>query len=86
MAKILESIDSVDLSNACETDIDPGECGGKFMRYGFDRQTNECRRFQYSGCGGNFNNFASLTECKKKCLKKDAIIKESALRNFFGFC
>lgn len=67
---MLENVDSV---NTCELDIDPGECGEKLIRYGFDHQSNECRRFQFGGCGGNNNNFASLTECKTKCLKKGAL-------------
>jgi hypothetical protein len=38
------------------------------MRYAFDKSTGECRQFQYGGCGGNGNNFASLSDCRKKCL------------------
>ena len=26
-----------------------------------------CYHFQYSGCGGNKNNFASENECKQMC-------------------
>ncbi|KAI1722806.1 kunitz/Bovine pancreatic trypsin inhibitor domain-containing protein [Ditylenchus destructor] len=56
--------------NVCEVDIDVGDCTGSFMRYAFDRNSGECRQFQYGGCGGNGNNFASLSECKRKCGKQ----------------
>jgi len=46
-----EELTTVDTSNdeksACDVDIDPGSCGGIFMRYGFDRRTAQCRQFQY---------------------------------------
>uniref|UniRef100_A0A914HT32 Uncharacterized protein n=1 Tax=Globodera rostochiensis TaxID=31243 RepID=A0A914HT32_GLORO len=54
-------------SDVCESDVDEGQCGGEFMRYTFDRHTGECRQFQYGGCGGNGNNFASLVDCKRRC-------------------
>nr|CAD2194969.1 unnamed protein product [Meloidogyne enterolobii] len=67
-----EELTTVDTPNdeksACDVDIDPGSCGGIFMRYGFDRRTAQCRQFQYGGCEGNGNNFASLLECRSKCL------------------
>lgn len=50
--------------------MDAGGCTGIFMRYAYDRHTGECKQFPYSGCGGNGNNFASLRDCKKRCLKQ----------------
>ena len=95
-----------DIENACESEIEPGDCTGGnlpfrfyqhfhfflrkfyfhkkitkvliklinlvFMRYGFDIHTGECRQFQYGGCGGNGNNFGSMSECKRKCLNKSS--------------
>uniref|UniRef100_A0A1I8BS33 Kunitz/Bovine pancreatic trypsin inhibitor domain protein n=1 Tax=Meloidogyne hapla TaxID=6305 RepID=A0A1I8BS33_MELHA len=54
--------------SVCDVDIDPGNCGGIFMRYGFDRRTAQCRQFQYGGCEGNGNNFPSLLDCRRRCL------------------
>nr|CAD2164986.1 unnamed protein product [Meloidogyne enterolobii] len=69
-----EELTTVDTSNdeksACDVDIDPGSCGGIFMRYGFDRRTAQCRQFQYGGCEGNGNNFASLLDCRRRCLEE----------------
>ena len=38
------------------------------MRYAFDKTRGDCRQFQYGGCGGNGNNFATANECRKKCV------------------
>uniref|UniRef100_A0A915E6B1 Papilin n=1 Tax=Ditylenchus dipsaci TaxID=166011 RepID=A0A915E6B1_9BILA len=65
-----KKVEVVDLDNVCEADIDIGDCTASFMRYAFDKSTGECRQFQYGGCGGNGNNFPSLADCKKKCLKQ----------------
>uniref|UniRef100_A0A0K0DB35 BPTI/Kunitz inhibitor domain-containing protein n=1 Tax=Angiostrongylus cantonensis TaxID=6313 RepID=A0A0K0DB35_ANGCA len=37
-------------------------------RYYYDRDTDTCRLFYYSGCKGNNNNFGSLVECQKLCV------------------
>uniref|UniRef100_A0A0M3I4J3 Kunitz/Bovine pancreatic trypsin inhibitor domain protein n=1 Tax=Ascaris lumbricoides TaxID=6252 RepID=A0A0M3I4J3_ASCLU len=33
----------------------------------FDMRTGVCQPFQYAGCGGNGNRFATSTECRKQC-------------------
>ncbi|CAD5225297.1 unnamed protein product [Bursaphelenchus okinawaensis] len=57
----------VDLENVCDHDIDAGNCGNSFVRFAFDKEANDCRQFNYGGCGGNGNNFANMKECRKKC-------------------
>uniref|UniRef100_A0A1I7V9B8 Kunitz/Bovine pancreatic trypsin inhibitor domain protein n=1 Tax=Loa loa TaxID=7209 RepID=A0A1I7V9B8_LOALO len=37
-------------------------------RYYFDIKTGACRSFNYSGCGGNDNNFLTLDQCHGFCL------------------
>ncbi|VDM84683.1 unnamed protein product, partial [Strongylus vulgaris] len=54
----------------CEHDIEVGECSGVFVRFGYDRASNDCRQFTYGGCGGNGNNFANIQECRNVCVKK----------------
>lgn len=49
--------------------MDAGDCSGKFDRFGFDIDTNECHQFKYGGCGGNGNNFATISECRSACVK-----------------
>ncbi|KHJ85554.1 Kunitz/Bovine pancreatic trypsin inhibitor domain protein, partial [Oesophagostomum dentatum] len=56
--------------NLCEHDIEVGECSGVFVRFGYDRASNDCRQFTYGGCGGNGNNFATIAECRNVCVKK----------------
>uniref|UniRef100_A0A915CB21 BPTI/Kunitz inhibitor domain-containing protein n=4 Tax=Parascaris univalens TaxID=6257 RepID=A0A915CB21_PARUN len=43
-------------------------CGsGSSYRYYYNSQTQECESFQYSGCDGNSNNFATREECESYC-------------------
>lgn len=39
-------------------------------RFYFNSFTQECRPFNYTGCGGNENNFLSKDECLNRCLRK----------------
>ncbi|MCP9264684.1 hypothetical protein DINM_022825 [Dirofilaria immitis] len=51
----------------CLLSIDRGACNGHQTRYAFDRQQNQCVSFEYTGCGGNLNNFHSLADCISTC-------------------
>ncbi|CAJ0957152.1 unnamed protein product, partial [Mesorhabditis belari] len=53
----------------CLLSIDRGACANRVSRYAFDRQTNQCIAFEYTGCGGNLNNFASYEDCESTCAK-----------------
>ncbi len=44
-----------------------GTCFESIQRYYFDRTKGECTPLDYSGCGGNQNNFESLNTCIKFC-------------------
>jgi hypothetical protein len=48
-----------------------GPCKKNIKRYHYDAALNRCHAFQYSGCGGNENNFLFLVNCNKACVKKD---------------
>ena len=37
-------------------------------RYHFDGSSMRCLPFQFSGCGGNSNNFLTLRSCNEACL------------------
>ncbi len=44
-----------------------GCTGNSSVRWYFDVKKEECLEFNYSGCGGNQNNFESLEACKDRC-------------------
>ncbi|CAB3399020.1 unnamed protein product [Caenorhabditis bovis] len=62
-----------DFNQICSNDVDAGECNGVFERFAFDSDTGDCRPFTYGGCGGNGNNFASMNECRQRCVKSSDV-------------
>ncbi|XP_013161934.1 PREDICTED: kunitz-type serine protease inhibitor A-like [Papilio xuthus] len=52
----------------CSVLFDYGTCFGHYFRWGWDKLTKTCKRYLYSGCGGNQNNFQTRDECFKTCL------------------
>uniref|UniRef100_A0A7E4W475 Kunitz/Bovine pancreatic trypsin inhibitor domain protein n=1 Tax=Panagrellus redivivus TaxID=6233 RepID=A0A7E4W475_PANRE len=57
---------------ACFKGIDKGKCqnkqpGCKSTRWAYSAGSKKCSKFEYAGCGGNENNFASEHECEKLC-------------------
>ncbi|KAF9804783.1 hypothetical protein SFRURICE_007686 [Spodoptera frugiperda] len=52
----------------CNLAFDYGHCFGQYNRWGWDPLYKGCRRRLYSGCGGNQNNFETLSECMATCL------------------
>jgi len=51
----------------CSLPEDIGECDNKITRFRWDSRLRECVRFEWSGCGGNSNNFISIDKCKNRC-------------------
>jgi hypothetical protein len=51
----------------CGLPPDAGPCGGSLRRWFYDSPRGVCRRFAYSGCGGNANNFATAAACAAAC-------------------
>ncbi|CAH2089824.1 unnamed protein product [Euphydryas editha] len=45
-----------------------GDCDNNLFRWGFNPTHNECQLFEYSGCGGNQNNFRDKESCKAACV------------------
>ncbi|CAG4929651.1 unnamed protein product [Parnassius apollo] len=52
----------------CSLSFDYGTCFGSFDRWGWDKLTKNCKRYLYSGCGGNQNNFLNRADCLNTCL------------------
>ncbi|GFU13365.1 papilin [Nephila pilipes] len=54
-------------SDVCDLPRKRGRCFGNLIRYYFDKKTNQCKEFSYSGCAGNENNFETLAKCENTC-------------------
>ncbi|KAF8763266.1 Kunitz-type U19-barytoxin-Tl1a like protein [Argiope bruennichi] len=54
-------------SDKCSQPAETGLCRGFFPRYYFDKETGQCKKFVYGGCGGNENNFKTEEECENAC-------------------
>lgn len=46
---------------------DRGPCKSNYKMFAYDSYDQECKEFQYSGCGGNPNRFSSYEECTRVC-------------------
>ena len=47
--------------------IETGTCRASLERWYFNAQTGNCEAFEYGGCDGNRNNFASKEKCEDFC-------------------
>ncbi|XP_058455705.1 papilin isoform X3 [Malaya genurostris] len=55
---------------SCTLPMDAGRCDGKLARWHFNRDSNKCMPFYYTGCGGNENQHDSLDQCEERCPPK----------------
>lgn len=54
----------------CKVQQDPGHCTNftfPVIRYAYNSMWRFCSEFEYYGCGGNMNNFATFFECQLGC-------------------
>ncbi|ETN77075.1 Kunitz/Bovine pancreatic trypsin inhibitor domain protein [Necator americanus] len=49
--------------------MDPGSCSRELIRYYYDPIDDDCKRFTFSGCGGNTNRFMRRSNCRNRCVK-----------------
>ncbi|GBL77955.1 Papilin, partial [Araneus ventricosus] len=56
----------------CRLPAETGPCQGSFPKYYFNHEEGKCKKFIYGGCKGNGNNFDSIEECERSCLKSAA--------------
>ncbi|KAH9509637.1 U-actitoxin-Avd3l, partial [Bulinus truncatus] len=61
------SLNTPYISPNCLQPVDRGTCTGNYIRYYYNKNTGSCQQFTYSGCGGNYNRFNSLDQCRKSC-------------------
>jgi len=64
-----------DWEENCKLRPDPGPCRGRLPRFYFLARTGACIQFPWGGCGGNANNFLSLSECEATCSKQAIEVK-----------
>ncbi|CAD6191598.1 unnamed protein product [Caenorhabditis auriculariae] len=55
--------------NYCQLAPDVGPCDRELIRYYYDPESDECKKFIFSGCGGNSNRFMRRTHCRNSCVK-----------------
>ncbi|XP_042639607.1 tissue factor pathway inhibitor [Orycteropus afer afer] len=53
----------------CLTPAERGLCQANVTRFYYNSNIGKCRPFNYSGCGGNENNFTSKKACLRACKK-----------------
>ena len=54
-------------SEECIEPLATGDCHGSINRYYFDLTDKICKKFIYTGCKANRNNFETLSECTNQC-------------------
>lgn len=54
--------------------MEQGPCNGTFENWFFDKESDTCRPFQYGGCKGNDNRYATESACNYQC-KKPGVLK-----------
>jgi hypothetical protein len=69
-----------------------GDCDAAIPRFFFDTLKGVCAPFTYGGCGGNENNFETLSECDEACRGGDPTLTNACERStdcqlaFLGCC
>ncbi|XP_011062335.1 PREDICTED: papilin [Acromyrmex echinatior] len=51
-----------------------GPCDGFVKQFYYDKRTDSCYEFEYSGCQGNKNRFQDRESCEKKCKRQTAAV------------
>uniref|UniRef100_A0A915K1T9 BPTI/Kunitz inhibitor domain-containing protein n=1 Tax=Romanomermis culicivorax TaxID=13658 RepID=A0A915K1T9_ROMCU len=59
----------LDVENGeCSALPDPGPCtSANKTKWYYDQTAKSCKSFQYTGCGGNSNNYATKELCEDRC-------------------
>ncbi|CAB3398665.1 unnamed protein product [Caenorhabditis bovis] len=74
--KALKAATAIDF---CQLPPDVGKCSQKLVRYYYDPVVDECKRFTFTGCGGNSNRFMRRAHCRNRCVKRPN--RESELKH-----
>ncbi|KAK8781292.1 kunitz-like toxin PcKuz1 [Amblyomma americanum] len=55
--------------DGCKEPQKVGPCNTIVLRYYFNPVTKKCEQFKWGGCCPNCNNFATLQECQRTCVR-----------------
>lgn len=58
-----------DSQDFCNLPVVAGPCSSRFLQYYYDRDSDTCQPFHYSGCSGNGNRFDTVVQCEQRCKK-----------------
>ncbi|XP_037575195.1 carboxypeptidase inhibitor SmCI-like [Dermacentor silvarum] len=72
------------MDEICNLPIDEGNCLWKEVRFGYNPSFRACEAFNYTGCGGNRNNFKSAHSCLMTCARDSRCLKHTE-ENFAFF-
>ncbi|VDN30184.1 unnamed protein product [Gongylonema pulchrum] len=51
----------------CIQELEIGDGDAQLVRFYYDSARQSCQQFQYSGLGGNQNNFLTVRDCEARC-------------------
>ncbi|KHJ88060.1 Kunitz/Bovine pancreatic trypsin inhibitor domain protein [Oesophagostomum dentatum] len=66
-------ITDVDCSAPLNRGHDFCKDGSPAHRFYYDTTLGKCLSFLYKGCGGNLNNYPTLSDCESKCTKAETV-------------
>ncbi|CAF0721201.1 unnamed protein product, partial [Brachionus calyciflorus] len=67
IAKHYSDTEMAEMKKTCLLPPEEGHCYESQIKYYFDRTKSTCLPFEFSGCGGNNNNFLSIAACEAYC-------------------
>lgn len=56
--------------DACSMPKIVGPCSASVVQYYYERRSDTCEEFAYSGCSGNRNRFQDRESCESKCKRR----------------
>jgi len=60
-------------TDLCHLPSDVGPCDSYTTAYFYDPLSQRCEQFEWGGCGGNANRFASVGDCEQRCIYLETV-------------
>ncbi|XP_060597943.1 carboxypeptidase inhibitor SmCI-like [Ruditapes philippinarum] len=68
VADVVADVNIQAINPECALLKDEGDCTDNVRRYYYDATIGFCMEFNYTGCGGNLNNFLTSENCYTRCV------------------